>query len=240
MRANYDPAMDLTEGVMFVSEFMTTKVISISSNESIARAAMLISTYRVRRLPVIDNGELVGIIGEKAVSEALPLSTSVLAPREMASSLSKMTVRTLMNREVVTVTPDTTAETALAIAQDNKVGALVVVDDKGEVVGMVTTNDFINRILNPMLGKGKPGTRIHIYDCSIPSQIALVMAQLEKHNLGITAMYIDDCVDRDTRDLIVQLNTDDPSEFIRDLTDHGFTAKVRIRRYWPVPQIIMI
>ncbi len=220
---------------MFVREFMTTKVISISSNESITRAARLMSTYHVRRLPVIDDGELVGVIGEKAVSEALPSCVSVLASRETSSSLSNLTVRTMMNKEAVTVTPDTTAETALAIAQENKVGALVVVDDKGGVMGMVTTNDFIHRILNPILGKGKPGTRIHIYDCSIPPQIALVMALLEKHDLEIVAIHIDDCVDRNTRDLIVQLNTDDPSEFICDLTDHGFTAKVRIRRYWPVP-----
>ena len=163
---------------MFVSEFMTSKVISVSSDETITRAARLMSTYRVRRLPVIDDGELVGIIGEKAVSEALPSVAFTLSSREIASSLSEITVGTMMNREVVTVNPDTTAETALAIAQENKVGALVVVDDESKVLGIVTTNDFIHRILNPMLGKGKPGTRIHIYDCSIPSHIALVTVLL--------------------------------------------------------------
>lgn len=220
---------------MFVSEFMTSRVISISSDETITRAARLMSTYQVRRLPVIDDGDLVGIIGEKAVREAWPSAASSLSSREIAGSLSEMTVKTMMNREVVTVTPDTTAETALAIAQENKVGALVVVDDKKKVLGIVTTNDFIHRILNPMLGKGKPGSRIHIYDCSIPSQVALVTALLEKHGLEIVAIHMDDSVDRNTRDLIVQLDTDDPSEYICDLTDHGFTAKTRKRRYWPVP-----
>jgi len=220
---------------MFVSEFMTTKVVSISSDDTIARAARRMSTYNVRRLPVIDDGELVGIIGDTAIREALPLDTSTESPRGMASSLPKMTVRTMMHKEVVTVTPNTTAETALAVAQENKVGALVVVDDKDQVVGMVSTNDFIHRILNPMLGKGKPGTRIHICDCSANSEIALVTALIEKHDLEIVAIHIDDCVDQNTRDLIVQLSTDEPNEFIHDLTDHGFTAKIRIRRYWPVP-----
>jgi acetoin utilization protein AcuB len=220
---------------MFVSEFMTTKVVSISSDDTIARAARLMSTCNVRRLPVIDNGELVGIIGDTAVREALPLDTSTQGSRGMASSLPKMKIETMMHKEVVTVTPNTTAETALAVAQENKVGALVVVDDKDQVVGMVSTNDFIHRILNPMLGKGKPGTRIHIYDCSTNSEIALVTALIEKHDLEIVAIHVDDCVDQNTRDLIVQLSTDDPTEFIRDLTDQGFTSKVRIRRYWPVP-----
>jgi len=58
--------------------------------------------------------------------------------------------------------PDITAEEALATAQEKKVGSLIVEDDCKHVVGIVTTNDFFYKIVNPVLGLGEPGTRIEI------------------------------------------------------------------------------
>ncbi len=221
---------------MFIREFMTTKVVTVSRDTMVARASWLVSVHDVQQLPVIDDGKLVGIIGHRMIASALPSAATTMSPPEMADSLSRMTVGKLMIKEVITVTPDTTAETALAMMQKNRIGSLVVVDDMGLLVGIISTKDFINRILTPLLGIAKLGTRIHIYECSTTSQIAMVTALIEKHGLGIVAIHVDDCADWGTKDLIVQLSTDDPSEFIRDLTNRGFTAKVRIRKYWPIPK----
>jgi CBS domain-containing protein len=58
-----------------------------------------------------------------------------------------------MTKNPVTVSPDTTVEEAVTLAQEKKIGALLVVDN-GRLVGIATTNDFFYKILNPILGIG--------------------------------------------------------------------------------------
>lgn len=222
---------------MYVREFMTRKLITVTSDTPIARAARLLSTYKIRRLPVVDEGRLVGIVGEKMIAAALPTAATTLGGREMADTMSRMTVRSIMNKEVVTVTPDTTVETSLAVAQENRVGSLLVVNEKGELVGIVTTNDVVYGILNPLLGIRKPGTRIHIHDCLTSCQVAQVTALIDKNRLEIETLHIDECAERNSRDLIVQVNTNDPCDLIRDLQKAGFRVAIRHRKYWPLPAI---
>ena len=66
-----------------------------------------------------------------------------------------------MKRNVVTVSAETTVEKAVAVAQANKVGCLPVLEGD-KVVGIVTTNDFFYKILNPLFGLGQKGTRLKV------------------------------------------------------------------------------
>lgn len=218
---------------MYVREFMTRNVVTVSSDTTIVHAARLLYAHKIRRLPVVDGERLVGLIGDRMIAAVLPSAATTLSTREMADLLSRLTVGKFMNKHVITVTPETTAETALAVAQENGVGCLVVVDDEMRVVGIVTTKDFVTRILNPLLGKGKPGTRIHIYDCSSARRIAEVMTVIDRHNLEIVALHLDDSSESNAKDLIVQLNKYEADPVIRDLKDGGFSVEVRERRFWP-------
>ena len=219
---------------MRVREFMSTNVITVSSHTSIVEARKFMVVHRVRRLPVVDKGKLVGMIGFRKISEATPSTATTLSVWEMNHLVAKMTVAELMRKNIITVTPDTTAESALAIAQENKVGALPVMDN-GYLVGIVTTNDFVYRIMNPMLGLGKPGVRIHIFDCGETRQIEEAISVINKNDLRIEAVHLDDSAERETRDLIVQLNTTDPAPVINNLTERGYTVEIRERKSWPIP-----
>ncbi|MFO8010006.1 MAG: CBS and ACT domain-containing protein [Dehalococcoidia bacterium] len=220
---------------MLIKEFMTTKLVSVTSEETIVRVARLMYVHKVRRLPVVDDGELVGIIGDRAISAALPSAATMISPREMSDTLSNIKVREIMHKDVITVTPDTTAESALDIAQEYKVGCLVVVGEKSQPVGIVTTNDFIYRILNPLLGLRKPGVRLHIRDCGKIGQIREVAAMVEKQNLELEALHVDDSVETGKRDLIVQVVTKKPAPLIDDLTSQGYQVEIRKRKSWPLP-----
>ena len=70
-----------------------------------------------------------------------------------------MKVKDIMVKDLVTASPDMTVESAIALAQGKKVGCLPVLENN-KLVGIVTTNDFFLKILNPLLGIGEPGTRI--------------------------------------------------------------------------------
>lgn len=213
---------------MRIREFMTTNVITVSSKTSIADARKFLVTHKIRRLPVVDKGKLIGIVSDRRIAEASPSAATTLSIWELNYLLSKMTVGEVMNRELTVVAPDTTAEAALALAQERRVGALLVVDE-GHLVGIVTTNDFVYRIMNPLLGLGKPGIRLHIHDCGEARQIEEVARFINKHSLPIETIHLDFSEERKTRDLIVQVNTDHPGRLIDDLTAKGYKVELRER-----------
>ncbi len=214
---------------MRVREFMTTNVISVSSKTPVPDARKYMQTHKIRRLPVIDKGKLVGMVSDRRVAEASPSSATTLSVWEANHLLSKMPVSEIMTRKVITVTHDTTAESALAVAQNHGVGSLPVMDEKGRMVGIVTTNDFVYRIMNPLLGLGKPGVRLHIYNCGTTQRIEEVVRFVNKANLQIEAIHIDRSPERETRDLILQLDTEEASKLIADLTNRGYVVETRDR-----------
>lgn len=220
---------------MYVSEFMTTKLVTVTAGTPIARASRLLYAHRIRRLPVVDDDNiLVGILGERAVASGLPSASTGSSSKEMANTLSKLTVGVVMHPEVLTITPDTTAESAMSLAQENKVGCLVVVDDQYKPVGIVTTNDVIYRILSPLLGLGKPGVRLHIHDCGEAGQISQVTGLIEQHGIKLDVIHVDDSPITGKRDLIVQVVTKEPEPLINDLTKQGYKVELRKRRSWPL------
>lgn len=214
---------------MRVREFMTTNVITVSSKTSILEAQKYLSVHKVRRLPVVDKGKLVGIVSDRRIAAASPSAATSLSVWELNNLMSKMTVGEIMTKPVISITHDTTAESALALAQERGIGAFPVMDDKNRLIGIVTTNDFVYRIMNPLLGLGKPGVRLHIYDCGTTQQIRKVLQSIEKTNFEIEAIHVDESMERDTRDLIVQLNTEEPDGLMKDLTGQGYNVEIRER-----------
>ena len=214
---------------MRVREFMTTNVITVSSKTSILDAQRYMSVHKVRRLPVVDKGKVVGIVSDRRIAAASPSAATTLSVWELNNLLSKMTVGEIMAKPVITIPHDTTAESALALAQERGVGAFPVMDDLNRLIGIVTTNDFVYRIMNPLLGIGKEGARIHVYDCGTIPKIGKVIDFVGKANLEIRAIHIDESVERDTRDLIIQVNDEDPAYLISELQNNGFTVETRER-----------
>lgn len=220
---------------MRVREFMTTNLITVSSKTPVVEARKYMQVHKVRRLPVVDKGKIVGMVSDRRVAEASPSAATTLSVWEINHLLSKMTVSEIMHKKVLTCSTDTTAESALALAQQYGVGSLPIIDEKDRLVGIVTTNDFVYRIMNPLLGIGKPGTRIHVYDCGNTNQIEEVVRFVNKANFNIMAIHVDDSIERETRDLIVQVDTEDASVLMTDLTNRGYKVAIRERQFWPTP-----
>ena len=222
---------------MHVSEFMTTKLVTVTTDTPIARASRLMYAHRIRRIPVVDSDKvLVGILGERTVASALPSASIGSSSKEMANTLSKLTAWILMHPDVITVTPDTTAEQAMLLAQENKTGCVVVVDGKYRPVGIVTTNDVVDRILSPLLGLGKPGIRLHIHDCGEAGQVSQITALIEQHEIKLEVIHMDNSPTTGKCDLIVQVVTKEPDPLINDLTKQGYKVELRKRQSWPIPE----
>jgi acetoin utilization protein AcuB len=138
---------------------MTKRPVTISEDNSIDHGLDLMRSESVRRLPVVDkHGKLVGIVSEKDLLYASPSPATSLSIYEIPYLLSKIKMRDLMTKEVITVTEDTPLEEAARIMADHKIGGLPVMrDDK--LVGIITETDMF-KIFLEMLGAREAGVRL--------------------------------------------------------------------------------
>jgi len=130
-----------------VKNWMTKNVISITSATSLPEAHKLMSDYNIRRLPVVENGRLVGIVTRGDVREAEPSDATSLSIWEGNYLLAKLHVDRIMTRNPLTISAEATIEEAAKIMLENKVSGLPVVDQEQKVVGIITESDIFRMVV---------------------------------------------------------------------------------------------
>ena len=146
---------------MFVSKWMTPKVITIDKNESLGTALRLMRENRIRRLPVVSKGKLVGIVSDRDLKGALPSQATSLDVWELHGLLDRLRIEDIMTKNVVTTKPDATIERVALVMMEKKIEGLPVLDAKGNLVGIVTEGDVF-RALAEVTGVGRKSTRISL------------------------------------------------------------------------------
>lgn len=130
-------------GQMSVSDLMTTDVVTLTEDETLAHAQRCMARGRIRHLPVVRERTLVGLITHR---DLLAASFSIFAEVE-ASEQRRIfdTVRVVeaMHRDVVSVPADLSVSKAARILLENKYGCLPVVDENQQLEGIVTEADFL-------------------------------------------------------------------------------------------------
>ena len=215
---------------MFVKDVMTMNVVSIPSNTSIADAKKIMEAHKIRRLPVVDRGRLVGIVTERRLEQYTPSKATSLSVWEIGYLLGNTPVKDIMEKNVVTVTPDMTVEEALGAAQNQGVGAVPVVED-GRLVGIVTTNDFFYKIANPVLGIGMPGTRVEVIGKGKDTVIEDVVSLANKQGIRIITIHVISIPEEpgEKKDIVIHLDTEDTTAFVEDIKKKGYKVIVRTR-----------
>lgn len=143
---------------MLVGKRMSHPVITIPPEMPVVDALNLMKRERIRRTPVIRDGKLVGIVSDKDLLNASPSPATSLSVWEMNYLLTKITVKEVMTKKVLTVTEDTPIEEAARIMADNKIGGLPVVQDEN-VVGIITETDLF-KIFLELMGAREIGVRV--------------------------------------------------------------------------------
>ena len=213
---------------MFVRDVMSTNVVTISSDTSLADARRIMDAHHIKRLPVVDRGKLVGIVTRDALDKAGPSKLTTFSIQELTYLLGKLTVKEAMTTDLVTISPNATVEEAVALAQSRRVGATLVIENN-QLVGMVTTNDLFYRILNPILGIGKPGVRIHVHNCGDVVKVAGVLKVIDELGLRVITMFTMTHPDTGSPDFTVHLDASDSSRVLDELTRRGYEVHERAR-----------
>jgi len=213
---------------MIVSDIMTTNVVTVPSHTSLAEARRIMDAHRFRRLPVVDRGKLMGIVTRDTLDRTGPSQLTTFSMHEIGYLLNKITVKEVMRREVVTVTPGMTVEEAVTLAQNKGVGALVVVEGE-RVTGIATTNDFFYKVLNPILGIGVPGSRIVVRNCYKGPDVEKIISAINRLNIGITNLFIVEFPEVGKHDLVIHVDTDDSTRLIEAIKELGCSVESRAR-----------
>jgi acetoin utilization protein AcuB len=171
---------------MLVGKRMSHPVIFAQPLLPVADALKLMNSERIRRLPVIENGRLVGIISDKDLLYASPSPATSLSVWEVTYLLGKLTVEMVMSRHVATVTEDTPLEEAARIMVDNKVGGLPVMRGP-EVVGMITETTLF-KIFMELLGAREAGVRLTVLVPDVKGEIANLSRAIADAGGNIVAM----------------------------------------------------
>lgn len=127
-----------------VSDVMATALLCVDSLTTVPEAQRLMQEHRIRRLPVIDDGKLVGIITQGDVRGALPSEATTLNRTEQAYLMNQVKVDRIMHTNVLTIHPTASLAAAARLMVQHKIGGLPVVDDNGAVIGVVTESDIFS------------------------------------------------------------------------------------------------
>ncbi len=210
---------------MLIKHIMTENVITVPTKMHITEALKIMKEKNFRRLPVTERGKLVGMISQNRIERVSPQTTAP-AVWQLAWLIHHTTVGDVMRKEVVTVSPETPIEKAISIAQYHKVGALVVCKSR-KIVGIVTTNDYVYRVLNPTLGVNMPGTRIAIRKLEDYSLLQEILACINKTGTGIKVVWALPFPVTKEKGVVIHLDTDDATAVINSLKNAGYKATHR-------------
>jgi acetoin utilization protein AcuB len=170
---------------MLVGERMSHPVISITPDMPIIDALNLMKRERIRRTPVVREGKLIGIVSDKDLLNASPSQATSLSVWEMNYLLSKVKVKDVMTKKVLTVAEETPIEEAARIMADNKIGGLPVMRND-HVVGIITETDLF-KIFLELMGAREPGVRMSVLVPDKPGQLAKLTETIANSNGNIIA-----------------------------------------------------
>ena len=145
---------------MFVKNRMTTEVITLNPDQTLLKAMTLIQQKRIRHLPVVQGGKVVGIVTERDVRKAGASDSSSLSIFELNYLLDQIKVSSFMTKKVITVSPDEPIEAAARLIYDHKIGALPVVEQT-PLVGLITSSDILETFIE-VLGINEPSVRVEL------------------------------------------------------------------------------
>ncbi len=129
-----------------VKDWMTRDVITIAPDTTLPEADRLMVDKRVRRLPVVKNNRLVGIVTRNNLREAAPAEDISLNIHELHFLIARLTIARVMTVDPITTSPEATIGEAVELMHKNKVSGLPVLNQTGELIGIITESDIFRMI----------------------------------------------------------------------------------------------
>jgi len=133
---------------MLIKDWMATTILTVDANTSVMRAGRTMKDNNIRRLPVVSQGKLAGIITDRDLKEASPSSKTEMDLHEMYYLLSEMKVKDVMTKNPICLKLDDTLEKAAVVMLNEKISGLLIVDDSENLVGLLSESDVLRGFIH--------------------------------------------------------------------------------------------
>lgn len=144
---------------ILVREIMSSPVVTVGPDQLAVDAAQLMEEFSIRRLPVVDEDNvLLGIVTDTDVLEA-ETAEHVMSSYEPDVEAEWLAVQDIMSDQVVTVNPECSVGELASILIQYKVGGVPVVELQGgkeRVIGIVTETDIFQMIVDAWQADQQP------------------------------------------------------------------------------------
>jgi acetoin utilization protein AcuB len=211
---------------MFVRTRMTANPYTVGPDNSVPEAVAIMEEHKVRWLPVVKEGRLVGVLSEGDIAKAMPSKATSLAAGEVLYLLEKLKVSQVMSPDPIIVAPDALLEEAALLMRDHKVEMLPVVED-GRVVGVITDGVMFDTLIE-MLGFRDSGTRLTIELDDRPGVLMRVGAITAKHRTNITHVAVIG-TQFERAVIVLGLNSLKTDEIEAELAEAGYNVIYKLR-----------
>ena|SRR5690242_17546601 len=129
-------------GKRTVREIMMGSPVTLKPDDTLKLANDVISLGRIRHIPIVDGGKLLGLLSERDLIGTTANKIFRLKRKTRAALLTTVLIKEIMKKRLLTVEPDAKIKEAAHLMAANKIGCLPVVSE-GVLVGLVTTTDVL-------------------------------------------------------------------------------------------------
>jgi acetoin utilization protein AcuB len=172
---------------MFISDWMTKKVYSVTPDDSIATAIKLLKEKKIKHLPVVkSDGTVVGMLSDRDIKDYTPSKATTFEIRELNYILFTTKVKEIMVKKVISAPPSMAIEEAAMIMYDNNIGCLPVVDHN-KLTGIISDKDLF-RVLVDITGVRHGGNRFYVVMKDKPGVTGEVLDIVKKHGFTLDSV----------------------------------------------------
>ncbi len=207
---------------MYVGRRMTRKVIAMSPKDTVRDANRVLQENRIHHLPVVEGGELVGIVSDTDLRKWVLREEKI----NEGGTVYRRTglIEEIMTRDMITMSPEDTIEDALLILHERRFGALPVVEGR-KLVGIITKADILAAFIDTLRIEGVGGVRIEVI---LPRDVTFLLRLIQ--TLGGMKIEI--------RSLVLSPFGEEFAAFLRIGTIDVATVKTRLREVgFQVPEL---
>ncbi len=201
---------------------MRQDVTTVDSHDRITVVMRSLQKRGVRHVPVVDAGELVGIVSDRDVKSAMASAALPSRGERPGSMLDELAAADIMARPVVTVAPSFPVEEAARLMVTKRISALPVTDG-GRLVGIVTDTDLLQLFVRAM-GVTEPSSRIDVVlsDAGSLDRAVAIIADADARICSIMSLV---SPTTGLREAMIRLATINPGPAIKALEANGYLVR---------------
>lgn len=140
-------ALPSLKQVLRVDNYMTSDIVTIDPNTSLLEAQRLMGIKRIRSLPVLEEGQLLGLVTRTDMVKVEPSRFASPKNQEQSLAVLLQPVEKIMTRNLLTTTPQENLTTVAQTMLENKIHCLPVLDGEQQLCGLITDSDLLRMVV---------------------------------------------------------------------------------------------